>query len=66
MATLFNNPHVALFFNQMTLGVMDKLELDETNANEWLVEYQGTPNAIYCMLLMQSSVSLENLSRNSL
>lgn len=43
MATPFNNPHVALFFNQMTLGVMDKLEIDETNANEWLVEYQGDP-----------------------
>ena len=43
MATPFNNPHVAQFFGQMAQGIMDKLEIDETNANEWLVEYQGDP-----------------------
>lgn len=43
MATPFNNPHVALFFNQMTLGVMDKLEIDETNAGDWFVQHEGDP-----------------------
>lgn len=43
MATPFNNPHVALFFGQMAQGIMDKLEIDETNADEWFVEYQGDP-----------------------
>lgn len=43
MATPFQNSHVALFFNQMTLGVMDKLEINETNASDWFVEYQGDP-----------------------
>ena len=43
MATIFENPNVALFFNQITAGILDKLEIDETNANEWLVEYQGDP-----------------------
>ena len=43
MATPFHNPHVAQFFGQMAQGIMDKLEIDETNANEWLVEYQGDP-----------------------
>ena len=43
MATIFQNPNVALFFNQMTVGVMDKFEINEENAGDWFVEYEGDP-----------------------
>lgn len=43
MVTIFHNPNVALFFNQMTAGVMDKLDITEETASDWLVEYTGDP-----------------------
>ena len=43
MATIFHNPHVAQFFGQMVQGIMDKLEIDETNAGDWFVKYEGDP-----------------------
>lgn len=43
MATIFRNPNVALFFNQMTIGVMDKFEINKESASDWLIEYEGDP-----------------------
>lgn len=43
MATIFQNAEIALFFNQMTLGIMDKFEFTEETAGDWLVEYEGDP-----------------------
>ena len=43
METIFHNPHVSQFFGQMVQGIMDKLEIDETNAGDWFVQYEGDP-----------------------
>lgn len=34
MASIFENAQVALFFNQMTAGILDKLGINEENAAE--------------------------------
>ena len=43
MASIFENAQVALFFNQMTAGILDKLEINEENATEWLSSFDGDP-----------------------
>lgn len=43
MASIFENAQVALFFNQMTAGILDKLGINEENAAEWLSSFDGDP-----------------------
>lgn len=43
MATIFHNPHAALFFNQMTMGIKDKLGINDSNAADWFSGYDGDP-----------------------
>lgn len=43
MATIFHNPHAALFFNQMTMGIKDKLGINDSNAANWFAGYDGDP-----------------------
>ena len=53
MASIFENAQVALFFNQMTAGILDKLGINEKMQQNGCLRSMEIPNAIYCMPLMQ-------------